>query len=171
MDANLYQTLIAKIPLFKPLQPEELAIIIKISKLFRVKKGITVVKEGSKGSAMYMLVEGKAVVDKLIPGANKQTRLATIDAPSVFGEMSLIDGNPRSASVSTITDAVLLKVDLDTFNQLRSAYHPAAFKVVRQLAYTLCERLEEKTERIMEFYKNPQKNLGRIEDMFLKKNL
>lgn len=171
MDAKLYQTLVAKIPLFKPLAPEELAVIIKLSKLFKVKKNVTVVKEGSQGSAMYMLVEGRARVDKAIPGTGKSTTLTTIDAPSVFGEMSLIDGSPRSASVTTVTDAVLLKVDLETFNKLRAAYHPAVFKVIRQLAYTLCERLEEKTERLLEFYKNPQKNLARIEEMFLKKNL
>lgn len=165
MDISLYEKLVARIPLFKSLTPAELGAIVAISKLLKVKKGMQVVKEGSRGGAMYMLVEGKCRVDKAIPGG-PIAKIARIAAPSVFGEMSLIDGNPRSASVTTLTDTVLLQVDLETFNRLRAGFHPAVFKILRELAHTLCRRLDEKTHRITEFYKNPEENLRRLKELF-----
>ena len=168
MDNSLYQKLVARIPLFKTLTPKELGAIVEISKLLKVQKDMQVVKEGSRGGAMYMLVEGKCRVDKAIPGG-PTAKIARIVAPSVFGEMSLIDGNPRSASVTTLTDTVLLQVDLQTFNRLRAGFHPAAFKILRELARTLCQRLDEKTRRITEFYKNPKENLQRLQELFNKR--
>ena len=171
MDEKLYRKLIARIPLFKPLAPAELSEIIRISKLVKVRNKAMVIKEGHAGNAMFMLVEGTCRVDKRIPGSDRTHKLAEIVAPSVFGEIALIDGSPRTASVSTVTECVLLRVDQTQFNRLRKAYHPAAFKIIRQLAYTLCSRLGEKTDRLFEFYKNPEKNLGRIEELFLNKGL
>jgi len=171
VDPKLYRKVVSKIPLFRGLSPDELGEILKISKLVRVKRGTPVVKEGEDGAEMFMVVEGHLRVDKGIPGSERTHRVAAIKAPSVFGEMSLIDGCPRSATVTTTTDAVLFRVDLESFNRLRSAYHPAVFKILRQLAFTLCDRLNSKIDLVVEFHKNPQKNMARLEKMFLSKNL
>ena len=171
MDAALYNKLISSIPLFKNLTPGELDKIVKISKLVKVKKGTTIIKEGAPGTAMYMLVQGKARVLKDIPDSEEKTLMADIEAPSVVGEMALIDGSPRSASVATLTDCVLMCVEQGNFNRLRRAYDPAAFKVIRELAFTLCERLEQKTALVVQFFESPEKHFGRLEQLFLQKKL
>ncbi|MFH1531043.1 MAG: cyclic nucleotide-binding domain-containing protein [Pseudomonadota bacterium] len=166
MDANLYKKLVAKIPLFESLTPEELDRIIRISKLVRIKPGIQVVKEGSQANSMYMLVEGTVRVEKSVPGARELTHLADITAPSVFGEMALIDGSPRSATVTSATDTVLLIVELASFQRLRRAYNPAAFKILRELAYMLCKRLDEKAEIINKVLENPEGTMGKLDEFF-----
>jgi len=172
MDKKLYNKLLARIPLFRNLNPEELKQIVQISKLVKINSGVKVITEGQVGTAMYMLVDGAAKVVKEIPGAEEaETKLVDISAPTVFGEMALIDGGLRSASVITTSECVLFRVDLKTFNQLRAAFHPAAFKLLRQLAFTLCERMDEKTARLEEFFKDPERNLANLEDMFLSRTL
>lgn len=170
MDKKLYAKLLTLIPLFRTLTPDELEEIVKISKLLRVKKGVTVVEEGDEGAAMYILVEGKVQVLKRLPGG-ENTSLAEVAAPSVFGEMSLIDQCPRSASVMTQSDTVLFQINLQSFNKLRSALHPAAFKVLREIAPTLCARVRQINNRIGDFFKNPEANLSQIEDQFLARSL
>jgi CRP/FNR family cyclic AMP-dependent transcriptional regulator len=168
MDQKLYQKILTMVPLFRTLSPTELQEIIAISKLLRVRQGVTVVEEGDVGGAMYILVEGRVEVRKNLPGGEK-TPLAPLAAPTVFGEMALIDRSPRSASVVTLTDAVLYQINLQAFNQLREALHPAAFKVLREVAPTMCQRLRQLNDRVGEFFMNPNQNLASIEEEYLGK--
>ncbi len=166
MDKRLYQKILAMAPLFRALNPDELDQITKISKVLRVREGVTVVEEGDVASAMYVLVEGTAEVNKELPGGDV-ARLATLKAPTVFGEMALIDRHPRSATVTTASDAVLFQINLEAFNKLRGTFHPAAFKVLRAVASLMCERLRTINERVGEFFKNPEQDLSSIEEQFL----
>lgn len=166
MDKKLYRKILAMAPLFRALSPDELSQIVGISKVLRVRSGVTVVEEGDVASAMYVLVEGTAEVNKDLPGGDT-TRLALLKAPTVFGEMALIDRHPRSATVATTSDAVLFQIDLESFNELRSAYQPAAFKVLRAVAPLMCERLRGINEKVGEFFKNPEQDLSSIEKQFL----
>ena len=166
MDANLYDKLVARIPLFKTLTRDDLDRIVRISRLVKIKPEIQVVKEGTGANSMYILVEGEVRVEKTVPGLPGMTHLANIKAPSVFGEMSLIDGSPRSATVTSNSDAVLLIVDFSSFQRLRRSYAPAAFKILRELAFTLCNRLDEKAEIVNKVLENPEGTMGKLDDMF-----
>lgn len=163
MDARLHAKILSMIPLFRTLNPDELREIMSMSKLLRVPRGVTVVEEGEEATAMYILVEGKGDVTKRVGGGDK-TRLAVLQAPTVFGEMSLIDRAPRSATVTTQSDCVLFQINLRAFNRLRSSYHPAAFKVLREIAPTMCGRLREVNMRVGEFFKNPEQSFTSIDD-------
>jgi len=163
MDKRLYRRILTMVPLFRALTPEEVEEIVKISKLLRVRRGMTVVEEGDEGEAMYILVEGRVGVLKKLPGGDT-TPLAELEPPSVFGEMSLIDRAPRSATVVTSEDSVLFQINLQAFNSLRAAYHPAAFKMLREIAPTMCARLRRVNERIGEFLRNPTRDLASIEE-------
>lgn len=170
MDAKLYAKVLALVPLLKTLAPDEVDEIMAISKLLKVRKGVKVVEEGDEAEAMYILVEGTAQVTKTLPGG-ESTPLAEIKAPTVFGEMALIDHEPRSASVVTLTDTVLFQVNLQAFNELRGRYRPAAFKVLRSIAPTLCGRLRHLNDRVGEFFKNPESNLAELEQQFLNRQI
>ncbi len=167
MDKRLYRKIVAMAPLFRTLGPEELQEIVEISKVLRVRSGVTVVEEGDVATGMYILVEGTADVHKGLPGG-ETTRLSSLRAPTVFGEMALIDRHPRSATVITTSDSVLFQINLEAFNKLREAFHPAAFKVLREIAPLMCERLREINDRVGEFFKNPEQNFSNLEEHFLR---
>ncbi len=155
MDAALYLKILKAIPLFQTLKPEELEIIVQMSRLLRVRAGVEVVSEGDEGASMYVLVSGAARVTRKLRNG-KVVPLSELTAPSVFGEMALIDRFRRSATVTTTSEAILFQIDLVSFNSYRAAFHPAALKVMRELAPLLCARLRQMNDRIGEYLAHPE---------------
>ena len=140
MKESLHRKIMAAVPILRPLTSTELKEILSISRLLKVNRDATVIREGELGNSMYVIVSGRIRVLKEIKPGERKT-LATLGAGEVFGEMALIDRYPRSASVVTLTNSVLYQIDLDRFNELRNELRPAAFKILRQLAPVLCKRI------------------------------
>ncbi|GEM_PF-748862 len=163
MDPALYLKILKAIPLFQTLKPEELEVIVQISRLLRVRSGVAVVSEGDEGASMYVLVSGGATVSRRLQ-SGKVLQLSNLTAPTVFGEMALIDRYRRSATVTTTAESILFQIDLVAFNSYRAAYHPAAFKVLRQLAPLICGRLRQMNERIGFYLANPEQVIGGREE-------
>jgi CRP/FNR family transcriptional regulator, cyclic AMP receptor protein len=150
MNLDIYRKVMARIPLLNGLAPEELKTIVRISRLVKVRENVALIKEGETGDAVYFLMDGVARVFQSSGGKPLGKQLADLTAPNVLGEMALVDGAPRSATIVTVSQAVLLRVDLEAFNKLRATFHSGAFKILRKLALTLCERLDEKFVRFAE---------------------
>lgn len=86
---------LARAPLFAGLSRKHLRQIARISGQAEYSEGATVVKEGAAGSVFFVILDGAANVFR------GRRRLATLSAGDFFGEMSLLDGGPRRASVIT----------------------------------------------------------------------
>ena len=140
MRSDLHRKVVAAVPMLKPLTEAELDEVLSISRLLKVNRGVPVIKEAELGNSMYIIVSGRVRVVKDVGQGERQV-LAALGAGEVFGEMALIDLAPRSASVETLTNCLLYQIDLDSFNKLRRAHRPAAYKILRQLAPVLCQRL------------------------------
>ncbi|MFP5287388.1 MAG: cyclic nucleotide-binding domain-containing protein, partial [Thermoanaerobaculia bacterium] len=87
-----------KIRLFREqgLSRRELMTLATFSKEKRFPAGASLFQEGDEGSEMYVILEGRVMISKFIPGAGEEA-LAILDRGDFFGEMTLIDGEPRSA--------------------------------------------------------------------------
>ena len=85
--------LLAQVPLFAGSSKRQLRGILEWTKEYRYKPGATIVQEGARGKELFVLLEGKATVSR---NGKTVTRLAAGD---FFGEMSVIDGRPRTATV------------------------------------------------------------------------
>ncbi len=104
------------------------------------KKGENIIKEGTLGDCAYIIERGSVEVSKLTLHGEKQV-LGVLEASEIFGEMGLIDGLPRSATVTALEDCVMSVCSQETFNNLAD-HNPEAlipiFKVlVRRLRSTL----------------------------------
>jgi hypothetical protein len=99
--------------------------------------GQTVVQQGEMGDSMFVVGRGSARVT-ISPGA---TEVATVSPGGYFGEMSLLTGQPRTATVSAITDCVLLEISADDFRRIALA-QPA---VLEQVTAVVAERLASLT--------------------------
>jgi signal-transduction protein with cAMP-binding, CBS, and nucleotidyltransferase domain len=89
--------LLAQVPLFEGLSKADLKRIHGLSKPLEFSAGEDVVTQDGRGGRFYLIVEGEAVVT-----ANGE-QVATLGTGDHFGEMSLIDGEPRSATVTART--------------------------------------------------------------------
>ncbi len=104
------------------------------------KKGDDIIKEGTLGDCAYIIERGSVEVSKLTLHGEKQV-LGVLEASEIFGEMGLIDGLPRSATVTALEDCVMSVCSQETFNNLAD-HNPESlipiFKVlVRRLRSTL----------------------------------
>jgi len=90
--------------------------------------GQTIVREGDKGATMYFVKSG--VVELLVG----EQLLDILEPGNVFGEMSVVDGEPRSATAVATNDCELLEVDNDGFEVLISRRPDIAVKVMKVMA-------------------------------------
>ena len=121
------------IDLFRALPSEELAQIAEIAEEQPLASGDPVFGEGEPGDALYLIVEGKVKVHK----GDKQ--LVQLGLRDVFGEMAVLDSEPRSASVTVVEDAVLLKIGRDDFRDILSERPEIAMGVMKVLTRRLRE--------------------------------
>lgn len=82
-------------------------------------KGTTLIREDDLGSSMFVLVSGEIVVT--VPGRGGGRRVATLEAPNIFGEMSLLTGARRSATVTARTAIKAIEISKAALAPLISA--------------------------------------------------
>jgi CRP-like cAMP-binding protein/small-conductance mechanosensitive channel len=105
------------VPLFSKLSDEELAILAESAKIAPFVKGEVVTRQGSKAHWLYVLVEGE--VEVCVAGEDKQERrVAVVSAPGFFGEMALMTGAAREATVIALNDVECLRVDKKDFSKV-----------------------------------------------------
>lgn len=121
------------IDLFRALPSEELAQIAEIAEEQPLAAGDQVFVEGEPGDALYLIVEGKVKAHK---GDKELARMGVRD---VFGEISVLDSEPRSATVTAVEDAVLLKIGRDDFRDILSERPEIAMGVMKVLTRRLRE--------------------------------
>lgn len=123
--------LVEKIPLFAGLSKREVSQIAGLVNEVEAPAGTRLATIGEAGHELFIIVEGEALVTTQ-PG-----RTTSLRAGDFFGEMSLLDGEPRSATVEAITPTRLLVLGHREFWQLldRTA------SLVHKIMHTLCQRL------------------------------
>lgn len=136
-DAPATPDLLAVSPLFRELEPaavRELALeIVPV----RLGGGETLMREGDAGDAMYVVVSGRLGV-VVATATREEESIAEIGRGETVGEMALLTGAPRSATVRGLRDSVLLRLSKSSFDALIER-HP---KATMALARVIVQRLE-----------------------------
>lgn len=117
------QDLIRQQLLFAGLSEQDIEWLTQMAEPVYIKAGEYLMREGEPGDALYLVMEGEFQVTKR--SNNADVPIAIRGAGEVFGEMSLLEARPRTASVYAIKDSTLVKISQATFNQLIQT-HPAA---------------------------------------------
>ena len=105
---------LGQVDLFSEVNEDERAQLASICREHGFGAGERVVKQGDAGQSMFVVLEGQVRVT-LEPSGQQ---VATITAGGFFGEMSMLTGDPRSATVSALGDATLLEIDAERFRAL-----------------------------------------------------
>jgi uncharacterized membrane protein len=136
----LRSELLAQIPLFDTLAAEDLEALASRMTERQYKAGELVFGKGDKGSSMYVVISG-AVQIFLPPPKADEPRVVLKDARTgeYFGELSLFDDKPRSASVEATVETSLLELTRDEFGDHLSKSKNAAMAILAEMA----ERLRE----------------------------
>jgi CRP/FNR family cyclic AMP-dependent transcriptional regulator len=141
-------TFLLDTPLFGDLDPAELSQIVHIMQLQKVREGQYLVREGEVGEAWYVVYEGRVEVVK--DGPFERTVLAELGPKQCFGEMAILDGSPRFASVRALNDGAVFRFPRLDFNALLEDQNLAAYKLIHRIALVLVARQRETTQRLAE---------------------
>jgi CRP/FNR family transcriptional regulator, cyclic AMP receptor protein len=119
---------LAKVPLFSGCSRRELQLISKAGKRTSRRAGTVLAREGEAGVGFFLILEGTAEVT--IGGK----RRSTLGPGEFFGEVALLDGGPRSATVTATSNVELLGVTEWVFRGLLHEQPTIAVKVLQTLA-------------------------------------
>ncbi len=164
---------IERLDLFQALTPDELAQVATHLRYAPFAKGETIVKQGSIAASLYILSQGD--VEVLAHGEPERggpaKSVATIHAPSFFGEMGLMTGEPRTADVVARTDVECYRLDKDDFERIVVERPEIAEQISGTLAHrrveleAIREGLDAETKRQREATEQ-RRILKHIQDFF-----
>lgn len=121
------------IDLFRGLPGEELAQIAEIAEEVPISEGDLVFSDGDTGDALYIVVEGKVRVFK------GEKTFAEFGERETFGEMSVLDSEPRSASVAALSETLLLKIGREEFKDILSERPEISLGIMKVLSRRIRE--------------------------------
>ena len=139
-------TFLLEAPMFDNLEPAEIMQIIHIVEVLPLKAGDVIFSEGDAGDAWYVLYKGSVDVVKDTP--HGENTIATLGPRDCFGEMSILDGLPRSAMVRAAEDSVAFRIPRSTFDKLLDNGELIAYKLLYHMAILLAQRQRTTTETL-----------------------
>lgn len=124
---------LARVPLFKRLEPHELEHLAEEIDQVNYKAGETIFNEHDRGDALYILEEGNVriwVYDDDV----KEVTLAQLKPGDFFGELAVLDRGERSSSATAVTDIHLHRLSSDDFQKFLIDHPDAAIDVICEIA-------------------------------------
>ena len=142
-EDNATVALLKRVPLFSELSAEELERISRVAVPRSYPRGVRVFHEGDRSDACYIVRSGDLRVTREHPDG-RAIALATLGPGDIFGELAMLDGEARSASVESLSDCELLALPA---GDVRALLRGSA-EITVKLVIALTRRLRESNERI-----------------------
>jgi CRP-like cAMP-binding protein len=119
--------------IFQNCKEADLIEIASICHETHVEKGVSIFKKGDRGNCVYFIYQGRISIH------DGQHQLAELSENEIFGELSLLDSESRSASATTLTECILLKIEQEDFYDVVATNTD----ILKGIMKTLCRRLRE----------------------------
>jgi CRP-like cAMP-binding protein len=146
-DARATVDLLAVLPLFADVADGELETLARVTRLVEAAAGSVLWREGDEADGLHVVVSGTLKVETRLP-AERSVEIATVGPGDVLGEIPLLGGGPRWATVRAVDDCSLLFLGRAEFGGLVSGASPGALAVRRRILALVCERLRRRHEEL-----------------------
>ena len=113
-----YENTLKKVEILKSIDPYELGQICDALKTTYFSKGETIINQGDKGDVFFILDEGQAHAEKVFEEGKKPQRVKDYESGGYFGELALLKGEPRAATIIADTNCKCLYLDRMAFKRL-----------------------------------------------------
>lgn len=127
---------LANVPIFSDLDEETINKIIKSGVTQSYKKNSIILSEDETGSALFVIAKGKVKISRR-SNDDKEVILAMLAESDFFGEMSLLDGMTRSATVTAVEDSKLFIIQRSEFLDLLKKYPEVSIALLTELTKRL----------------------------------
>jgi hypothetical protein len=129
--------ILKRVGIFAKTPDQILAEVASLLETAELRGGVTIFEKGEPGDCMYIIIDGDVRVH------DDQRTLNHLGAGSVFGEMALLDSEPRVASITAVTDARLLRLGQEPFYELMDARIEVARGIIQVLSQHLRARVQD----------------------------
>ncbi|MBN1888042.1 MAG: HEAT repeat domain-containing protein [Thermoflexales bacterium] len=150
-----------EIDFFQGMTVDQLRALANVCEEELVEKDARIFNEGDPGGVLYVVVNGKVGIE-LEKRAGSFARLTDVGAHACFGEMSLFDNSPRSASAMAIQDTLVLKLRREPLIALARQNPELSLELINVLS----RRLREANELIAERTRSRPRELHKLFDQF-----
>ena len=130
-DPGSWTNVLQTVPLFAGLSRRHVGKIAKAGRIVRFHHGTEIVRAGEAGDVLYVVLDGEASVRK------PRARMLTVDTGSFFGELSLLDGGPRTATVVAQGDVVCFALRRAAFAKVLRTEPAIGIAILAELASRL----------------------------------
>jgi len=139
--------ILAQIDLFSGLPMAHLRRVVDIGVEEQYKTGAQIFSEGEPGDKFYLILDGAVRISRFVPGMGEEA-LAVVRAGNYFGEMSLIDDAPRSASAVCHEKCRLFCVNRRDLEDLLFVDRDLAYELLWNFVRTLSRRLRATNDKM-----------------------
>ena len=146
------EDLIKSVEIFDGLETRDINKVLKVATGKTYKTDQEIFKEGDKGDCFYLIIDGRVRINKQLADGRIE-EVATLNTGDYFGEMSLLDGEPRSAGVVAIEESKLLEIRNSQFIKLIMEDDNFARKVLWAFCTTFARRLRATNTLVAELAK------------------
>jgi CRP/FNR family transcriptional regulator, cyclic AMP receptor protein len=138
--------ILKSIPLFSSLKDEEIEAIDRLSLTKKCSKDAIILLEDEEGDTLFVIIKGKVKVSTFSEGG-KELIFTILGEGDFFGDMSLLDGRPRSATVISIEDTELKMIRRSDFHILIEKHPKIALRLLEAMTLRL-RRTDERLESL-----------------------
>ena len=142
--------MIADSRLFMDLDWKDVEALANYVQCYQVGAGTIIFKEGDPGSYMCLLVDGEVEIFKY-DQQGKPHRIVQIQRGKIVGEMSIVDGEPRSATCIASQPSVLLLLTKDSYTRMMQERPVLALHILSKLAKLVSQRLRGVSGQLVEY--------------------
>jgi CRP-like cAMP-binding protein len=128
------------VPLLEGMSERELAELAHVMRRRTLSEGELLWREGQEAKGMALIVDGKVLVSKRLPG-DRAVEVAELGPGEALGEIPLVDGGEHSSTVRVTASTTVLSLSRADFIGLVSRRHPSAFGLKRRVAAVAAQRL------------------------------
>lgn len=123
-------------------------LFFKYGRTFQAKQ--IILREGETGNEVYLIIAGKVVVtEKVGQGKGHYKVLNSLGPGEIFGEMAMLENQPRSATLIAITPVKLLSLKADNFEMIFKSHPRWAFKILTALS----KRINSAFKQVDSYYR------------------
>ena len=148
--ASRIHSLITFSPLFENFNLAEIGQLSQFMQVYRTEPGVEIIREGEAGDFMVLLIEGRIEVFKQ-DRWNAPRLIALIAPGQSFGEMSMIDGEPRFASCVAAEPCMIAVLSRDKLARIILEQPTLGSKILMELVLMLSQRLRQTSSKLLAY--------------------
>jgi len=155
------QGLITFSPLFENFNFAEIDLLSQFMQVYRTGPGAEIIREGETGDFMMLLIEGSVEVFKQ-DRWNAPRLIALVGPGQAFGEMSMIDGEPRFASCVAAEPCMIAVLSRDSLARIILEQPTLGVKLLMELVLMLSQRLRRTSSKLLEYMDREKTDQGAL---------